>query len=193
MLSTPLTLGFGITGSFCTFQTILPVLEDLVQQSYRVIPILSPNAAAFDTRFFDHNEFKHKVEEITGNKCITTILEAEPIGPKALLDALILAPCTGNTLAKLAHGITDTPVLMAAKAHLRNLRPVLIFVSTNDGLGLNLTNIGTLLNTKHIYLVPFRQDNYIKKPNSLVSVPELLLPSLEAALCGKQLEPVLAQ
>lgn len=191
MLEKSLTLGFGITGSFCTFQTILPVLESLVDAGHDVRPIISPSAASFDTRFTTHTAFVNEVESITGHSCIRTITEAEPIGPKSLLDVLLIAPCTGNTIAKLANGITDSPVLMAAKAHLRNQKPVLIFVSTNDGLGLNLKNIGTLLNTKHIFFVPFRQDDPVKKPNSLVSLPSKVLPALEAAWGEKQLQPVL--
>lgn len=191
MSTSSLTIGFGITGSFCTFQIILPVLESLVAAGHHVMPIISPNAATFDTRFMAHDDFINQVETITGQSCIRTITQAEPIGPKSLLDILILAPCTGNTLAKLANGITDTPVLMAAKAHLRNQKPLLIFVSTNDGLGLNLKNIGTLLNTKNIYFVPFHQDDPIKKPNSLVSLPERVLPALAAAEKGYQIQPLL--
>ncbi len=185
------TIGFAITGSFCTFQTILSVMENLVNLDYHLIPILSDHAKNFDTRFTEASVFRQKVETITGQNCITSIIEAEPIGPKALLDALIIAPCTGNTLAKLANGITDTPVLMAAKAHLRNQRPLLIYVSTNDGLGMNFKNIGNLMNAKNIFFVPFHQDDCIKKENSLVSIPTLVPTALEACLKYQQLQPVI--
>ena len=187
-----LTIGFGITGSFCTFHTILPVMEELVKKGYDLLPILSPASACFDTRFTPAADFSRKVTEITGHPIITTITEAEPIGPKELLDAVIIAPATGNTLAKLANGITDTAVLMAAKAQLRNGGPVLLFVSTNDGLGMNFKNIGLLMNSKNIFFVPFRQDAPEKKPNSLVSDPSRLADALEASLSFKQLQPVLS-
>ena len=191
MSATTYTIGFAITGSFCTFHTILPVMEQLVRENYRLIPILSESAGQFDTRFTTAQDFRHKVEEIAGRPCMTSIVEAEPIGPKALLDALIIAPCTGNTLAKLANGITDGPVLMAAKAHLRNQRPVLIHLASNDGMGMNFKNIGLLMNTKNIYFVPFGQDNPEKKPNSLVAEPSLVSEALASCLVGKQLQPVL--
>lgn len=191
MSATTYTIGFAITGSFCTFHTILPVMEQLVRENYKLIPILSDSAGQLDTRFNTAEDFRQKVEAIAGSPCLTSITDTEPIGPKALLDALIIAPCTGNTLAKLATGITDGPVLMAAKAHLRNQRPVLIHLSSNDGLGMNLKNIGLLMNTKNIYFVPFGQDNPEKKPNSLVADPSLVSDSLAACLTGKQLQPVL--
>lgn len=184
-------IGFAITGSFCMFSSILPVMESLVQESYDVTPILSYSSQEFDTRFTDAKTFRQKVEYITQKDCICSIVDAEPIGPKALFDLLILAPCTGNTLAKLASGITDSPVLMAAKAHLRNQRPLLIFLSSNDALGMNLKNIGLLLNTKYIYFVPFHQDDWKKKPNSLVSIPSLVLPAMEHALRNEQIQPLL--
>jgi len=184
-------LGLGITGSFCTFSKILPMTEELIRCGFDPHPILSYASRQFDTRFGEADNFKQKIEGITKKKCITTIQEAEPIGPKALFDILLIAPCTGNTLAKLANGITDTPVLMAAKAHLRNQRPVVLFISTNDGLGLNLKNIGTLFNSKFIYFVPFGQDDYQKKPNSLVAHVHLVAPTLELALKGEQIHPLL--
>lgn len=190
-MTTKKTIGFAITGSFCTFKTIIPIMETLTQ-TYNLVPILSPSAKDFDTRFYNSKEFRQQVEQITQKTCITSIPEAEPIGPKALLDALIIAPCTGNTLAKLANGITDTPVLMAAKAHLRNQRPLLIYLSTNDGLGMNLKNIGLLMNSKHIFFVPFNQDDAKKKPNSLISLPHLVPDALEACLLEQQLQPVLS-
>ena len=187
-----LTVGFGVTGSFCTFHTILPAMEELVLQGYDLLPILSFASQTFDTRFTPAAEFSKKVTEITGHSILTSIVEAEPIGPKGLLDAMIIAPATGNTLAKLANGITDTPVLMAAKGQLRNGGPLLLFVSTNDGLGLNLKNIGLLMNSKHVFFVPFRQDAPTAKPTSLVSLPSLIPDALSAALSGNQLQPVLA-
>ena len=144
-----------------------------------------------DTRFQKAGDFVSQVQEITGNKGIFTIQEAEPIGPKGYLDALIIAPCTGNTLAKLCHGITDSTVLMAAKAHLRNEKPLIISISTNDALGMNFANLGQMMNTKNIYFVPFGQDNYKKKTNSMVAHVELIPDTIEAALAGKQLQPVI--
>ncbi|MBE5900380.1 MAG: dipicolinate synthase subunit B [Lachnospiraceae bacterium] len=190
-MSTSKPIGFGITGSFCTFHKILPVMKALVEEGHDLIPILSPAASNFDTRFTGASDFALQVRAITGHDILTTITEAEPIGPKGLLDAMIIAPCTGNTLAKLASGITDTAVLMAAKAQLRNGGPVLLFVSTNDGLGLNFKNIGTLMSTKNIYFVPFTQDDPTGKPNSLVSDPALISAALKESLSGHQLQPVL--
>lgn len=186
-----LKLGFGITGSFCTFAKILPLMEDLKQQGYDIHPILSNAANTFNTRFGDALNFRESIESISEKNAITTIQGAEPIGPKALFDLLLIAPCTGNTLAKLANGITDTPVLMAAKAHLRNQRPVVLFLSSNDALGLNLKNVGTLLNTKHFYFVPFGQDDYAKKPNSLVAHTHLVSQTLKLAMCHQQIQPLL--
>ena len=184
-------VGFGITGSFCTFHKILTVMQTLVEEGYELIPILSPSASAFDTRFTAAADFALQVRTITGHDILTSITEAEPIGPKGLLDAMVIAPCTGNTLAKLACGITDTAVLMAAKAQLRNGGPILLFPSTNDGLGLNFKNIGTLMSTKNIFFVPFSQDDPAGKPNSLVANPSLVSAALAASLEGRQLQPVL--
>lgn len=190
-MKTTKPVGFGITGSFCTFHKILTVMQTLVDEGYDLIPVLSPAASAFDTRFTAAADFALQVRTITGHDILTTITEAEPIGPKGLLDAMIIAPCTGNTLAKLACGITDTAVLMAAKAQLRNGGPVLLFTSTNDGLGLNFKNIGTLMSTKNIFFVPFSQDDPVKKPNSLVADPSFVSAALAASLEGRQLQPVL--
>jgi len=151
-------IGFAITGSFCTFQAALAQMESLIKGGANVIPIMSQNAATIDTRFGKANDFVLIIETMTGNKVISTIAEAEPFGPRALLDLLIVAPCTGNTLGKLACGITDTAVTMAVKAHLRNERPVLISPSTNDGLGSSAKNIGLLMNAKNIYFVPYGQE-----------------------------------
>ena len=186
-----LTVGLAVTGSFCTFAKIKEVTKQLAEENIRIIPIYSLHVQKMDTRFGTAEEFRADLEKITGEKGIDTIQQAEPIGPNGYLDALIIAPCTGNTLAKLCAGITDTPVLMAAKAHMRNNKPLVISISTNDGLGMNLKNIGLLCNSKNIYFVPFGQDNYKTKPNSLVAHVELLLPTLEMALEHKQYQPIL--
>lgn len=184
------TVGFAITGSFCTFDKITLVLEQLVEDGAHVIPIFSVNAQTLDTRFGQADEFVERIEKITGHEAIRTIEGAEPIGPKGYLDILVIAPCTGNTMAKLCNGITDTPVLMAAKAHLRNEKPLVISMSSNDALGMNLKNIGMLMNMKNIYFVPFGQDNYVKKPNSMIAHVELIGETIEEALKGKQLQPL---
>lgn len=186
-----LTVGLGVTGSFCTFAKIKEVAEQLVKEDLRIIPIYSFHVQSMDTRFGTAEEFRKNMEEITGEKGIDTIQQAEPIGPSGCLDALIIAPCTGNTLAKLCAGITDTPVLMAAKAHLRNEKPLIISVSTNDALGMNFKNIGMLMNMKHIYFVPFGQDNYKKKTNSMIAHTDLISDTLAYALQGKQIQPVI--
>ena len=185
------TVGFAITGSFCTYEKIKEVLRQLVEQGDRVIPIFSDQAQNINSRFGNARDFIIEVQQITGEHGIFTIQEAEPIGPKALLDILVIAPCTGNTLAKLSHGITDSPVLMAAKAHMRNERPVVVGVSTNDALGANLKNIGELMNTKNMYFVPFGQDDCVKKPKSMVAHWELVNDTVAAALEGRQLQPVI--
>lgn len=186
-------LGLAVTGSHCTMAAILNETRRLVEEGAEVYPIVSSSVRQTDTRFGKAEEFCKKLVEATGNRLITTIVDAEPIGPNRLFDVLVIAPCTGNTLAKLANGITDGPVLMAAKAHLRNLSPVVIAVSTNDGLGLNARNIATLLNTKNIYMVPFGQDNPSAKPNSLVARLDKLVDTVCLALEGKQIQPVLLQ
>lgn len=185
------TVGFALTGSFCTFRAVLPEIEHVRENGARVLPIMSHNAAFTDTRFGEAADFRQKIEEITGEKIITTVAEAEPIGPGRLLDILIIAPCTGNTLGKLAGGITDTSVTMAAKAHLRNGRPVLVAVSTNDGLAAAAKNIGHLLGAKNLYFVPFGQDDPEKKPTSLVADMNKIVPAAIAALSGIQCQPVL--
>jgi dipicolinate synthase subunit B len=184
-------IGVGITGSFCTFDKIKIELREMVNRGINIYPIFSPNSAEFDTRFGTAEDFIKEVEEISGRKGIYTIKEAEPIGPSGYLDALVIAPCTGNTIAKLTNGITDTSVLMAAKAHLRNNKPLIISVSTNDAMGMNFKNIGQLMNMKNIYFVPFAQDDCIKKPNSLISKMELIPDTIEAAFNNRQLQPVM--
>ncbi len=184
-------VGFAITGSFCTIKEILPHVEKLVNEGAQVIPILSSAADLTDTRFGTAAEWKRQLKSITGNDPINSIVGAEPIGPKGIIDVLVVAPCTGNTLAKLANGITDTSVLMAIKAHLRNQKPVVLAFSTNDGLSMNAKNIGMLLNMKNIYVVPFGQDNPIAKPNSLVAKMDCIMETVVDALAGKQIQPLL--
>lgn len=184
------TVGFALCGSFCTFERVFEEIENLCQKGYNVIPIMSENSYKLDTRFGCAQYWKEKLHSITGKEIIHTITGAEPIGPKKLLDALIIAPCTGNTLAKLSSGITDTPVTLAAKAHLRNMRPLIIAPSTNDALSTAAKNIGNLLNCKNIYFVPFRQDDSNKKPCSMVAEFSLIEETLEDALNGIQTQPV---
>lgn len=185
-----LTIGVGITGSCCSFSKLLPVLRRLSAQN-RVIPIISPAAATLDTRFYQAADFLRDVEEICGEAAIYTISEAEPIGPKKLLDVLLLAPCTSNTMAKLCWGINDTAVLMAAKSHLRNGRPLVIAPFTNDALGAAAPNIGQLLNRKNVYFVPFHQDDPEGKPRSMTANLDLCEEALAAALEGRQIQPII--
>ena len=184
-------IGFAMCGSFCTFKKAFEALKSLKDTNANIIPIMSAVSAFTNTRFGEASDFREKAEKITGNNIIITVHDAEPIGPKRLLDLLVILPCTGNTLAKAAMGIADTSVTMAMKAHLRNERPVLIGISTNDGLGSAAKKIGTLMNRKNIYFIPFAQDDYIKKPNSLVADFDKLVPAAEAAMEGKQLQPVI--
>lgn len=186
-----LRIGWALSGSFCNFQYVYPEIEKLSNEGADIYPIISYAVDSFDTRFGTAEEWKSKLKDITGKELITTIIEAEPVGPKLELDILVIAPCTGNTISKLANAITDTPVTMAAKAHLRNQKPLLLAIATNDGLGANAKNIGLLMNTKNIYFVPFSQDDSIKKPNSLISDFEKIEESIVKALDKKQLQPVL--
>ena len=185
------SIGIGFTGSFCTYEKIFTALEELKTTGASLLPVFSTNASSLDSRFGTSASFLERARALTGKEPITTIPGAEPIGPKGLMDILVIAPCTGNTLSKLANGISDTPVLMAAKSHLRNGRPVVLAVSSNDGLGMNLKNIGILLNTKNIYFVPFGQDDYQAKPNSMTAFTELLAETIDCALLGKQIQPVI--
>jgi dipicolinate synthase subunit B len=185
------TIGFGMTGSFCTFSRVMNEVEDLVKTGANIIPLMSSTAYTTSTRFGSAEIFREQLFGLTGNKIIKTVAEAEPIGPKGYLDLLIIAPCTGNTLAKLANGIADTSVTMAVKAHLRNQKPVLLAVSTNDGLGNAAKNIGVLLNCKNIFFVPFGQDDCAKKPNSLVADMTKIKDAAQAALDLRQLQPIL--
>ena len=182
-------IGFAITGSFCTFDKIKIEMKKLVNTGANVIPIFSFNTQQLDSRFGSACGIV-QIALLPAIASICTIPQAEPIGPKNLIDLLVIAPCTGNTLAKLANGITDTPVLMAAKAHMRNNRPVVISISTNDALSNSLKNIGVLMNMKNIYFVPFGQDNHVKKPYSMIAHTDLLIPTLEAALEKQQIQPI---
>ena len=186
-------IGFALCGSFCTFEKVMREVEELVKADYNVIPIMSENAYTLDTRFGSAQKWQELLTAVTGNKIIHTLNDAEPIGPKKLLDALIIAPCTGNTLAKLCLGITDTPVTLAAKAHLRNGRPVLIAVSTNDALSGAAKNIGGLLNYKNIYFAPYRQDSYKNNPCSIVADFTYIPSALIEALDGKQIQPLVLE
>jgi dipicolinate synthase subunit B len=184
-------IGIALTGSFCTIQDVIIELERMVFLGADVTPILSNSVATINSRFGRAEEWRRRVELITGKQCIESIAEAEPIGPKKMFDILLIAPCTGNTLGKIANGITDTPVTMASKASLRNGIPVVIALASNDGLAASAKNLGLLLNTKNIYMVPFGQDDPEKKPTSLVARFGMIVPTLELALEGKQIEPVL--
>jgi dipicolinic acid synthetase, B subunit len=185
------TIGVALTGSFCTYDKTLRELQNLITEGASVQTIFSNSSQNINSRFGKAQDFLTQTEEITGKKPILTIETAEPIGPKNSFDILIILPCTGNTIAKLANGITDTPVLMAAKAHLRNEKPLLLSVSTNDALGMNMKNIGMLLNARNIYFIPFGQDDPKKKPNSMIAHVELLIPALLSALDGKQYQPII--
>ncbi len=186
-----LTIGLGITGSFCTFAKTRREVQRLKEMGANVIPIFSFNAQSCDTRFGSARDFVDGICDITENEGIKTICAAEPIGPHNFLDIMVIAPCTGNTAAKLCNGITDTPVLMAAKAHMRNGKPLVVAISTNDALAMNFKNIGMLMNMKQIYFVPFGQDNSKSKPNSMIAKMELLPDTIEMALNGKQIQPIL--
>lgn len=186
-------IGFALTGSHCTYEEIWPQVIKLLEAGAEIYPIASPTVAETTTRFGVGQEILAHFSELTKRSVITTIVEAEPLGPSKLLDCLVIAPCTGNSLAKLANAITDTAVLMAAKTQLRNQRPLVLAISTNDALGLNARNIGTLLNVPNLYFVPFGQDNPEAKPRSLVADMDLILPTIEHALQKKQLQPVLME
>lgn len=186
-------IGFAITSSYCTIEKIMEQVMNLVDLGYDVIPIASPGVVSCDTRFGKGKDFKEVLEKITGNEVVSTIIDAEKFGPSVRLDLLVIAPATGNFIAKLAHGITDTPVTMATKATLRNGSPIVIGISTNDGLGMNGENIMKLLNTKNIYFIPFGQDNFVSKPNSLISHFDMLIPTIEEALNDNQIQPVLKE
>lgn len=187
------TVGYAITGSHCTFEEVMPVIQRFVNEGAKVIPIISNTVLTTDTRFGTSQSWQKQLKDITGNDIISTIVEAEPLGPSKMLDVLVIAPLTGNSMSKLAHAMTDSPVLMAAKAQLRNGGPLLLAVSTNDGLGLNAANIAKLLVAKNIFFVPFGQDNPFKKPNSLVANMELIPEAAYEAMQGRQLQPMIVE
>lgn len=193
MRLTGVRIGFALTGSHCTLAEVMPKIKELVNEGAEVFPIVSYAVDTVDTRFGSAQKWRNMLKEITGKDPINSISSAEPVGPKKMVDVIVIAPCTGNTLAKLANGITDSPVLMAAKAHLRNQKPVVIAISTNDGLGINAKNIGLLLNIKNIYMVPFGQDSPEGKPNSLKSNMSFIINTVEGALQGIQIQPILVQ
>lgn len=188
-----LNMGLCMCGSFCTFKNVIDEIKKLKELGINIYPVMSYNSGLTDTRFGTAEMFRAEIEEICRNKIIDSIKSAEPIGPENKLDIMLVAPCTGNTLAKLNAGITDSPVTMAVKAHLRNNKPVLIAISTNDALGVTLKNIGGLIIRKNIYFVPFGQDNYIKKPLSMISDFTKIADSIEFALKGQQIQPLLLQ
>jgi len=184
-------IGYCICGSFCTLKNSLKQMENLVNLGGKITPVMSYSVLNTNTRFGSSDFFINSVEKICGQKIIKTIKDAEPIGPQNLIDIMLVAPCTGNTLAKLNNGIVDTPVLMAVKSHIRNNKPVLLALATNDALGANLENIGGLINKKNFYFVPFGQDDYEKKPKSMIADFEKIPNSIAAALKGHQLQPIL--
>ena len=185
-------IGFALTGSFCTFKKVIEELKEIKKEKADIVPIMSFNSYHLDTKFGKAEEFIKEIKEITEKEeIIHTIQGAEPIGPKRLTDIMVIAPCSGNTIAKLANGITDSPVLMAAKSHLRNNNPVVLAISTNDGLSGSAENIGKLLNRTNYFFVPFKQDNPITKPRSLVADFKYLIPTIEKALDREQVEPIL--
>lgn len=186
-------IGLGITGSFCNFSETKNVISNLKTEGADVYPIISFSTKNLDTRFYKKDEYIKMLKQESKNNIIDTIQKAEPVGPKNLVDIILVCPCTGNTLAKLANGITDTPVLMAIKGHIRNNKPVVIGVSTNDGLGASLQNIAKLINTKNMYFVPFRQDDYISKPKSLVLDYNYIVDTVYDALHFKQIQPILSK
>jgi dipicolinate synthase subunit B len=184
-------IAFALTGSFCTFSAAIEQMEKLSELKAEIIPIMSENAYSTDTRFGTAKMFREQIERICDRELIHTIKEAEPLGPNKMADILLVAPCTGNTLAKLAGSITDTPVTMAVKSHIRNSRPVVLCIATNDALAGSAKNIGALLNNRNYYFVPFRQDDYEAKPTSLVADFELIPETIANALAGKQIEPLI--
>ncbi|MCY9592906.1 dipicolinate synthase subunit B [Paenibacillus chitinolyticus] len=187
------TVGFALTGSHCTLEEIMPQIQRFIDAGATVVPIVSQSVLTTDTRFGKAVDWQQQLRDMTGSDPITTIVEAEPLGPSKKLDVMVIAPCTGNTTSKLANAMTESPVLMAAKAQMRNQRPLVLAISTNDGLGLNSANIAKLLVAKNIYFVPFGQDAPEAKPNSLVARMDLISETCEAALNGKQLQPMIIE
>lgn len=188
-----LTVGYALSGSHCTFAEVMPQIRKFVDAGANVVPIVTQSLMTTDTRFGTAEEWRRQLRDITGNEIISTVVQAEPLGPSKLLDVMLIAPCTGNTTSKLANALTDGAVLMAAKAQMRNGRPVVLAISTNDGLGLNMANIAKLMVAKNIYFVPFGQDDPVNKPNSLVAKMDMVMEACEHALQGRQIQPVLIQ
>lgn len=186
-------IGFGLTGSHCTYEAVFPEIERLVQTGAEVLPIVTFTVKNTETRFGKGEDWINRIENLTGNRVIDTIIKAEPLGPRIPLDCMVIAPLTGNSLSKFANAMTDSPVLMAAKATLRNGNPVVLGISTNDALGLNGVNLMRLMTTKNVYFIPFGQDDPEKKPNSMVARMTLLKETIEHAIIGKQLQPVLIE
>ena len=185
------TIGFALTGSFCTFEKALGQMEALVKRGYEILPVVSFNAGSLDTRFMTAEHLKERIWQITGKEPVNSLVDAEPIGPKQMCDLYLIAPATGNSLSKLVNGQFDTPALLGAKSHLRNERPLVLAVSTNDGLGAAAQNIGRLLSWRNVYFVPFGQDDPVKKPRSLVADFDMIPRTVAAALSGAQLQPML--
>lgn len=186
-------IGFGLTGSHCTYDAVFPEIEKLVNAGAEVLPVVTFTVKNTETRFGKGEDWVQRIEELTGNKIIDSIVKAEPLGPKIPLDCMVIAPLTGNSMSKFANAMTDSPVLMAAKATLRNQKPVVLGISTNDALGLNGVNLMRLMATKNIYMIPFGQDDPVKKPNSMVARMEMLSETIVEAMKGKQLQPVLVE
>ncbi|ALC90965.1 dipicolinate synthase subunit B [Bacillus sp. FJAT-18017] len=186
-------IGFGLTGSHCTYDEVFPEIEKLVKEGAEVIPIVTFTVKNTDTRFGKGEDWIEKIVQATGNEAIDSIVKAEPLGPKYPLDCMVIAPMTGVSMSKFANAINDSPVLMAAKATLRNQKPIILGISTNDALGLNGVNLMRLMSSKHIYFIPFGQDDPVNKPNSMVARMVQLKETVEAALDGKQLQPVLVE
>ncbi|MFD1357592.1 dipicolinate synthase subunit B [Fictibacillus halophilus] len=184
-------IGFGLTGSHCTYDAVFPQIQKLVDLGAKVTPFFTHTVMQTTTRFGAEGEWVEKIKDITGNEPVDSIVKAEPFGPKTPLDCMVIAPLTGNSISKFANAMTDSPVLMGAKATLRNQKPVVLGISTNDGLGLNGVNIMRLMATKNIYFIPFSQDDPVKKQNSLVAHMDTLIETIDLALQGKQLQPVL--
>ncbi|MDZ5473426.1 dipicolinate synthase subunit B [Bacillus sp. 31A1R] len=186
-------IGFGLTGSHCTYDAVFPEIEKLVNAGAEVLPVVTHTVKNTTTRFGKGEDWVERIEDLTGNKVIDSIVGAEPLGPKIPLDCMVIAPLTGNSMSKFANALTDSPVLMAAKATLRNLKPVVVGISTNDALGLNGVNLMRLMSTKNIFFIPYGQDDPEKKPNSMVARMTLLSDTVEAAINGKQLQPVIIE
>lgn len=184
-------IGFGLTGSHCTYEAVVPELEKLTALGAEVVPIVTYTVSSTDTKFGDGEDWIGKIEKAAGRRVISSIVEAEPLGPKEPLDCMVIAPLTGNSMSKFANALTDSPVLMAAKATLRNRKPVVLGISTNDALGLNGVNLMRLMSAKNIYFIPYGQDDPVKKPTSMVARMELLSDTVEAAIQGTQLQPVI--